>query len=453
MNAQIDFVNEKTRTGLFKMTIPLIIAMVLNMAYNLVDSLWIGNLLGKNAMAALTSSTPIILLLTSIGMGATNGLSILLSQAIGAKDNTKTGRILSTSLISTIILCITLTIICEYSLNGILRLLHTPAEIFSMAKEYLSVYLLGFLPVFLYLYFTAVLRSYGNTIFQVIAILLCTILNVILDPVFIHMIGFSGAAIATILSQSLALILMLTYIIKKKLFHFSISLFDWAEVKILLCKSLPSVIQQSIPPLSTSFLTSIVSGFGVTAIAAYGITGKLETVLFYPAMALNMAITTIVGQCVGAKRLDRAKDYLKTALIYGTGLLLILSTLIIAFSGNLSHLFLNSADTAAIVKIYFLIVSVGYVLYTVTSCFMGAINGLGKPGLGMYIMIFYYIIIRMPLACLLSRTYLALEGVWLAILISHVIAAVSSAILFYFLFRKLKQNEKTFRKPGADVYS
>ena len=451
MNAQIDFVNEKTKTGLFKMTIPLIVAMILNMAYNLVDSLWIGNLLGKNAMAALTSSTPVILLLTSIGMGATNGLAILLSQAIGAKDNTKTKRILSTSLISTVVLCIILTIICESSLNEILQLLHTPTEIFSMAKEYLSVYLLGFLPVFLYLYFTAVLRSYGNTIFQVIAIFLCTVLNVILDPIFIHIIGFSGAAIATILSQSLALILMLAYIIKKKLFHFSISLFDWGEVKTLLCKSLPSVIQQSIPPLSTSVLTSIVSSFGVTAIAAYGITGKLETVLFYPAMALNMAITTIVGQCIGAKRLDRAKDYLKTSLLYGTGLLLILSALVVAFSGSLSHLFLNSADTAAIVAKYFLIVSVGYILYTVTSCFTGAINGLGKPGLGMYLMIFYYIVIRMPLACLLSRTYLALEGVWLAILISHVIAAVSAAILFYFLFRKMKRDEKSFRISNPDV--
>lgn len=439
MNSRIDFVNEKTRNGLFKMTVPLIVAMMLNMAYNLVDSLWIGNLLGENAMAALTSSTPIILLLTSIGMGATNGLAILLSQAVGAKDNTKTKRILSTSLISTVALCIALTLICECSLDGILNLLHTPSEIFSMAKEYLSVYLLGFLPVFLYLYFTAVLRSYGNTIFQVIAILLCTILNVILDPIFIHIIGFSGAAIATILSQSIALILMVGYIMKKKLFHFNISLFAWAEVKTLLCKSLPSIIQQSIPPLSTSVLTSIVSSFGVTAIASYGITGKLETVLFYPAMALNMAITTIVGQCIGAKRLDRAKDYLKTSLIYGTGLLVILSTLVVAFAGNLSHLFLNSADAATIVRTYFLIVSIGYILYTVTSCFMGAINGLGKPGMGMCLMIFYYIIIRMPLAYLLSHTYLALDGVWLAILISHVVAAVSAEILFNFLFLKVEK--------------
>lgn len=438
MNSQIDFVNEKTRSGLFKMTIPLIVAMMLNMAYNLVDSLWIGNLLGENAMAALTSSTPIILLLTSIGMGAANGLSIVLSQAIGANDNTKTKSILSTSLISYVVFCIVLTVICECSLDRILNLLHTPSEIFSMAKEYLSVYLLGFLPVYLYLYFTAVLRSYGNTIFQVIAILFCTILNVILDPIFIHLIGFSGAAIATILSQSIALILMVGYIMKKKLFHFSISLFDWTQEKVLLRKALPSVIQQSIPPLSTSVLTSIVSSFGVTSIAAYGITGKLETVLFYPAMALNMAITTIVGQCIGAKRPDRAKDYIKTSLIYGTGLLVILSALVVAFAGNLSNLFLNSTDTAAIVKSYFLIVSIGYILYTVTSSFMGAINGLGKPGMGMYLMIFYYIIVRMPLSYLLSHTYLALNGVWWAVLISHVVAVISAAVLFNLLFFKVE---------------
>ncbi|WFR55766.1 MATE family efflux transporter [Anaerocolumna sp. AGMB13025] len=439
MKTQINFVNEKPKNGLFKITIPLIIAMILNMSYNLVDSLWIGNLLGENAMAALTSSTPIILILTSIGMGASGGVAILLSQAVGAKDHAKTKRILSTSLIGTVILCIVLILICESSINWILTLLHTPSEIFSMAKEYLAVYLLGFLPVFLYLYFTAVLRSYGNTLFQILAILFSTVLNIILEPIFIHILGFSGAAIATILSQSIALLFMAGYILKKKLFHFSFLLFDWAELRILLCKSFPSIIQQSIPPLSTSVLTSLVSSFGVSSIAAYGVTGKLEIILFYPAMALNMALTTIVGQCIGAKRPDLIRSYLKTALLWGCGLLLVLSALVVAFAGKLSHLFLNSNDIAAIVGTYFLIVSIGYILYTITSCYMGAINGLGKPGVGMYLMIFYYIIIRMPLAYLLSHTSFALSGIWLAILISHVVAAVSAAILFNFLFLKLKK--------------
>lgn len=94
MNKNIDFVNGNTKKCLLEMTVPMIIAMFLNMAYNLVDSLWIGNLLGEQAYAALTNSTPIILILTSIGMGATNGLAILLSQVIGAKNEQKKKNII-----------------------------------------------------------------------------------------------------------------------------------------------------------------------------------------------------------------------------------------------------------------------------------------------------------------------------------------------------------------------
>ena len=162
--------------------------------------------------------------------------------------------------------------------------------------------------------------------------LVSTMLNAILDPLFILFIGFHGAAIATLLSQVICLLFMLLYMKKKDLFAFRLSAFDRREVLPLIQKAVPSVIQQSIPAISTTFLTALVSTYSVTAIAAYGVTGKLETILFYPAMALNMVLTTIIGQCVGGRRYDRAKDYLKCALGYGCGLLVILSVFVVGFS-------------------------------------------------------------------------------------------------------------------------
>lgn len=312
MNSKIDFINGDTKKCLLSMTLPMIVAMFLNMAYNLVDSLWIGNLLGEQAYAALTNSTPIILILTSIGMGATNGVSILLSQAIGAKKDTKKNRVLSTSFFVSVIFSILITILLEVFLNPILTALNTPDEIFDMARSYLSIYILGYVAVYLYLYFTAVLRSFGNTMFQAVAMLVSTLLNAILDPILIRIIGFHGAAIATLTSQIICLIFMCIYISKKKLFKFTLSDFDKSEIMPLIKNSVPSVIQQSIPAISTTFLTALVSGYGISAIAGYGVTGKLETILFYPAMALNMVLTSIVGQCIGGKRIDRAKDYLKS---------------------------------------------------------------------------------------------------------------------------------------------
>ena len=164
--------------------------------------------------------------------------------------------------------------------------------------------------------------------------------------------------------------------------------------------------------------------------------GKLETILFYPAMALNMVLTTIIGQCVGGSRYDRAKDYLKCASGYGCGLLVILSVLVVGFSKQLSGLFVNSDDVAAIVGTYFLIVSIGYILNTVTNCYLGSLNGMGKPSKSMFLMIFYYIVVRMPLAYLLSYLGFGLNGIWAAVLLSHVVASVAAGISGTISFKK-----------------
>ncbi|WP_252217132.1 MATE family efflux transporter [Clostridium sp. VAP41] len=429
MNNKIDFINGNTKKCLMVMTLPLIVAMFLNMAYNLVDSLWIGNLLGETAYAALTNSTPIILLLTSIAMGATNGVSILISQAIGSNDENLKKKLISTSFFLAVIFSLIVTVILELALPNILTFLNTPSEIFSMAKRYLSIYVLGYVAVYLYLYFTAVLRSFGNTMFQVLAMLVSTLLNAILDPLFINYFGFHGAAIATLLSQSMCLIFMFIYIFKGKLFKFSLWDFDKSLISSLLKNAIPSVVQQSIPAISTTFLTALVSTYSISAIAAYGVTGKLETILFYPAMALNMVLTSIIGHCYGAKRIDRVKDYLKTSLKYGIGLLILLTILIAVFSFQLSNLFVSSASVAQIVKEYFSIIAIGYVLNTVTNCYLGSLNGMGMPTESMLLMIFYYIIVRMPLAYLSSYFNFGLAGIWVAILISHIVASVAAAIV------------------------
>lgn len=438
MNTKLDFINGNTKECLISMTIPMIVAMFLNMAYNLVDSLWIGNLLGEQAYAALTNSTPIILLLTSIAMGATNGISILLSQAIGAKNDLKKEQIISTSFYVAIIFSIFVTILLEVFLEPILVVLNTPNEIFEMAKNYLSIYILGYVAVYLYLYFTAILRSFGNTMFQAVAMLISTILNAILDPIFIKTIGFHGASIATLSSQIVCLFFMFIYISKKKLFRFSLTNFNKAQIYPIIKNSIPAVIQQSIPAISTTFLTALISTYGISAIAGYGVTGKLETILFYPAMALNMVLTSIVGQCIGGSRFDRANDYLRLALKYGISILAVLSFLIILFSKQLSALFVNSNNVAGIVNSYFMIVSIGYILYTVTSCYMGTLNGIGKPIKSMVLMIFYYIVIRIPLSYIFSFLNMGLTGIWTAILISHIIACIATILISNQSFRNLR---------------
>ncbi len=379
MKNEIDFISGDTKKCLLMVALPMMAAMFLNMAYNLVDSLWIGNLMGETAYAALTSSTPIILILNSIAMGATNGVSILLSRAVGAGDRENTESLVATSLVVSAVFSVGITVLLELFLRPLLILLQTPGETFQMACEYLEIYLLGYLAVYLYCYFTAVLRSFGNTVFQVVAMLVCTILNAVLDPLFIHWMGFRGAAAATLLSQMLCLIFMLGYLWKKRLFEFHITAFRIRWIGLLFAKGIPAAFQQSIPAVSTSFLTSLVSGYGVSAIAAYGITGKMETVL-------------------------------------------------VIFARQISGLFVDSRAAAEIVRMYFLIVGAGYILNTVTNCFLGAVNGMGKPAKSLLCMVLYYLLIRMPLAAMFSALGLGLNGIWTAVLISHIVAAVAAAL-------------------------
>ena len=223
-----------------------------------------------------------------------------------------------------------------------------------MAKNYLSIYALGYVAVYLYLYFTAILRSFGNTMFQAVAMLVSTLLNAILDPIFINIIGFHGAAIATLISQIICLAFMCIYIYRKKLFNLSLSDFDTKEIMPFVKNAVPSVIQQSIPAISTTFLTAIVSTYSISAIAGYGVAGKLEMILFYPAMALNMVLTSIVGQCIGAQRIDRAKNYLKLALKYGIVVSSVLSAVVIFFSKQLAKLFVSNVTVTNVVSHYFL---------------------------------------------------------------------------------------------------
>lgn len=425
MKNSIDFIGGDTRRSLLRMVGPLLAAMVLTMAYNLVDSLWVGNLMGETGYAALTSSTSVVLILSAIAMGSSNGAAILIAQTAGAKR--EAGGLISVSLALAGAFSVGVTAVLELALRPLLSAMNTPPELFSMAYDYLSVYLLGYAAIFLYMHFTAAFRAFGDPVFQMKGMLLSTVFNAVADPLMIRGFGLRGAAWATVLSEALCLVFAVVYHRKKRLFRLTLRRADAAWVRPLLADAVPSAVQSCMPAVSSAALLLLVTDFGVTVIAAYGAAGQLEILLFYPAMAMNMALTAITGQCSGAGRTDRVRDYLRCALRLGTVFTAVLSAAVILFAGPLSRLFVDSGATAAIVQDFFRVVSVGYVLYMATSCFLGETSGLGHPGRSMALMFVYYIVVRVPLAAALVRTPLALDGVWTAVLISHIAAAALAA--------------------------
>lgn len=156
---------------------------------------------------------------------------------------------------------------------------------------------------------------------------------------------------------------------------------------------------------------------------------NIENILFYPAMAMNMALITIIGQLFGAARPDRIRDYMRKALIDGVILETVLTGIVLLFSVRISLAFVREKAVADIASHGLMIIGIGYLCYMVTSIFTGKLAGLGKVNLSMAVMFLYYIIVRVPLAIILIRSALGLDGLWIAVLSSHIVAVIIAVMI------------------------
>lgn len=429
MKSNIDFGNENTGKALFKMAMPLFLATVLMLAYNLVDSIWVGNLLGENGYAALTTAGSVSLLLYALTNGIGNGTAIVMSRLVGNKNIKRINEMAGTVLLVSVLFSLSVTAILELSLDRILLIFKTPVSIYSDAGIYLAIFLLGYAAIFLYMQLTSIYRSFGDPVFQMKGMLLGTLINLISDPFFIKAFGISGAAAATVLSQVLCLIFAVIYGRKKAYFTPDLKGCNMENIVFFIKTVIPASMQNCIPAVSSMVMVILVNRYDVTTIAAYGVIKNIENFLFYPAMAMNMAMITITGQLYGAGKVERIRDYMKTALIYGSLTECVLTFLVLCFSGNISMAFVHEREIADIVSHGLLIIGAGYPCYMVTNIFLGNLSGKGKVNLSMILMFFYYIVIRIPLAGIFMNGPLGLDGMWLSFLISHISAVVIACLL------------------------
>lgn len=428
MNSKIDFINGQTSKSLAKMFLPLMAAMTLMMIYNMVDSLWVGNLLGERGMSALTAGTAIVLIMNSLAMGVGNGISVMISRLVGAKDKEHLAKAIATVLAVSGIMSIILFIIGELSVVPVLNIMGIHEEIFEEAALYLKIYLAGNAALFMYMQFTSVFRAFGDPTFQLKGMLLTSIFNAVADPFFIKLWGLAGAAAVTVAAEVLCLVYAIFYYRKRKMFSIDFGKTNGSDAKEMLRLCAPTTIQAIMPPISSAVMVSFVTSFGLTAMAGFGVARNLELIMFMPTSGMCMAVTTIVGQCVGAGRHDRAKDYLVASMKIGGCMIAVLSGLVIVFAPQLTGVFGQGAETAEVVAAFFKLLSIGYVLYMLTSCMQGYITGSGKPEKAMILLVLYYIVFRIPAAAFLKGAC-GLKGIWLAFLVSHILALITAIIM------------------------
>ncbi len=423
--------------------IPMLLGNLFHQLYHIADSIIVGQLLGKSALAAVGVTMPIIFTLISLIVGFSIGFNVIIAQYIGAKDYLKVQHTVDTMNIILIVSSVLFSVIGLTFLNDILKLINTPSEIHLLAYEYLSIYLIGLFFFFGYNGTSAIYRGMGDSKTPLYFIVLSTVLNVLLDLLFIGVFkwGIAGAAWATIFSQGVAFSISVFYM--NKYHHFlKIRLFNLFFDRFIFKKSLqiglPTAFQQSFVALSMVALLSVVNIFGTNVVAAYSIATRIEAFIFLPAMNFAAALSTFVGQNIGAQRLDRVYNgYISTQKMLFV-ITIALSTIIYIFSENLTSIFTTDKEVIIISKEYLQIVAYFFVCFSIMFVNNGILRGAGDTLIPMFITLFSLWIIRIPIAFIMSKQF-GYIGIWWSI----PIAWIFGMTLSYFYYKTGIWKKKT----------
>lgn len=429
-----DFTEGNSSALIFKFAIPMLIGNIFQQLYNVVDSIVVGRYVGKEALAAVGASFPLIFMLISFVVGVAMGTTIIISQYFGAKDMRMVKRSIDTMYIYLFVAAIVVTIIGIALSGSIFRLIDLPKEVIPQAVTYFNVYLTGMVFFFGYNGISSVLRGLGDSKTPLYFLVISTIMNVLLDLLFVAVFnwGVAGAAWATVISQAGAFVTGIIYLNRT---HEIVKLnslklvFDKAIFRKSLIIGLPTGLQQTFVSLGMLAITKIVNGFGTDVIAAYSAAGRLDSLAGMPAMNFGAALSTFVGQNLGARKPERVRQGLWATFLMSGALALIISFFVIIFRHPLMELFTTDSSVIEIGARYLLIVSSFYIFFSTMFVIGGVLRGAGDTLIPMFITLFALWAIRIPAAWIMSRHF-GVDGIWWSIPIAWFIGMALSFIYY-----------------------
>ncbi|MGL5379202.1 MATE family efflux transporter [Clostridium sp.] len=419
---------------IFNFALPMLIGSLFQQLYNTADSIIVGRFVGKDAMAAVSGATPIMFLLTSFLMGITLGFSILLSQYYGSKNMEKVKATIDTTYIFIFIASLVISVI-GISLSGpILKLMNTPDSILQMSKGYLNIVFAGVLFSAGYNSISAILRGLGDSTTPLYFLIIATVINIILDVVFIiyFNMGVNGVALATVIAQSFSFIFSVIYLKKK---HEVLKIrvrnleYDKQIFKTGLKLGIPSAIQQMLFSVGNITLQSLVNGYGTSAMAAFGAGSKIEMFISLPIMNLGAAVSTFVAQNMGAGKVDRVKKGVKASVRMSLFISVFVIVLFMIFRDDLIRLFNTDLEVVSIGSNYLL--TIGPFFFVIGTSFMltSAIRGAGDSIFAMISSLISLWLARIPASYILSSVF-GVEGIWMGIPIGWIVGFVVTGVYY-----------------------
>ena len=398
---------------------PMLLGNIFQQLYNIVDSIIVGNVLGKQALAAVGASFPVIFMVISLLIGVASGTTIVIAQYFGARKLEEVKKAMDTFYIFAFFASILMSILGIFFSEDLFHLLKLPEEILPQAKTYLHIILAGIIIFFGFNGTNAILRGLGDSKTPLYFQIAATLVNIGFDLLLVMVFGWgiAGAAIATVLAQAGALITAIWYLNK---YHslIRISLFGMKFDRDIFKKSLriglPTGFQQTFVALGMMALMGIVNTFGTDVIAAYSVAGRIDSLATLPAMNFAAALATFVGQNLGAGKPERVKHGLISTIWMSSIISLTITLVVQLFPSQLMGLFTKDASVIAIGRQYLIIVSAFYIIFSAMFSISGVMRGAGDTLIPMFITLFALWFIRIPAAWLLSR-HLGVIGIWWAV--------------------------------------
>ena len=441
-----DLTESKVSSTLITLLVPILLSNTLNVVYNIVDSIWIGNIIGPLGLSAVAVSFPIMLIMGSFAFGVNMANGVIVSQYYGAKDYDTVSHVIKVSTTLGVIILFTVGSLMFIFAKKILIIMNTPKDAIDMAVIYLRITIIGLPFAYSYFFISSILRAVGDSVRPLIFLIVSSIVNIILDPILIKgffiipAMGLKGAAIATVISQCISVLISTSYLrIKNSFIKINpfIFTFDINITKKIMKLAIPISSNQFIVAFGWLIITRLISSFGDAASATVAIVNRVESLFIMPIGALGNAVMTMSAQNIGANKFDRVKEIFKNGIIIG----IIISSVMSIFSILNPHLLINmftkDIEVFEYSKSYIYTIMPIFIFYSIMFVCNGIINGAGKTIVIMVFSTSTTLILRTILAYALSGKF-ALVGIWASMGICYIINTLFS--LYYYKSNKWQKN-------------
>ena len=429
--------------------IPLLLGMLFQQFYSMVDTIIVGRFIGVEALAAVGTTSSMVFLVNGFVMGLTSGFAVLISQKYGAKDEVGVKEAVASSIILSIIATILVTFISVLSAKPLLTLMNTPSNIMKDASTYIIILYAGNIAIIFYNMMAAILRALGDSKTPLYFLIVSSVLNIILDLVLIinFKMGVAGAAYATVISQGVSAILCVIYTYKRyKILRLKKD--DFKVKKKYYRKHLkvgiPMALQFSITSIGIMTVQSAINIFGSTVIASYAASSKVLQLVMQPATTLGVTMATYCGQNIGAKRYDRIKEGVKKCVQISI-ITSVISAIILIFLGKYFVMMFVSNPDAEILSYAQQVLNISAIFFIplgLIFVYRNALQGIGDSFIPMMAGV-YELVARAIVAFTLPKV-LEFMGICLADPVAWFAAVIPLAYTYY-------KREKSFKHESEKI--